>query len=335
MIGSAGSAGSLGSAGTAGGVPLDPSLLSKCKGTKPIVCTFDAPNGNYDVTAELGDPASAGDSRLAAETRHYQGSAVQTTAGQYTRLSFTVNVRQEKHDGGQSAVANVLDVTIDGTAPKLHGIGFKAAPAAPTIFFAGDSTACDWLDSNTSSQFTIAGRPGETGWAQVLSMYLKPGIAVANYADSGETAGGFWGKFFSPYATDLIKAGDYVFVEFGTNDAGNDAARAAYKDNLMRYVTIARTKKATPVILTPVSRKSVTPGFQGLDKEARDLAAAEGVALIDMTALTRAYYDGQADKNAIFSDGGTHFSEPGAIAVAGLAVAALKAGTLPLKQFLK
>ena len=48
-------------------------------------------------------------------------------------------------------------------------------------------------------------------------MYLKPGIAVANYADSGETAGGFYTKFF-PAARTAMKAGDYLFIQFGHND---------------------------------------------------------------------------------------------------------------------
>ncbi|MEO6598891.1 MAG: GDSL-type esterase/lipase family protein [Polyangiaceae bacterium] len=332
-----------GAAGTDGDiisdVPLDRALLSKCSGSNPILCKFDAPNGNYDVTAEVGDAAVAATSRLSAETLHYQGPAVDTAAGTFKKLTFTVNVRMEKHDGGQSAPASVLDVTISSKtgAPKLHGIGFRPAKDAVTLFYAGDSTACDWVDSNTSNL-----GPGETGSAQALSMYLKPGAAVANYADSGETAGGFYSKFFDPYATALFKEGDYVFVQFGTNDS-KDAATTAnagkvYKDNLMMYVTAARAKKAIPVILTPVSRKGGTadsPGFAGLDQAARDLAAAQGVALVDMTALSRAYYATVADKNALFVDSGTHFSELGAAGVAATLSNAIQSGTLTLKAFVK
>ncbi|MES1176170.1 MAG: GDSL-type esterase/lipase family protein [Myxococcales bacterium] len=343
--GGSGAAGSPNVAGAAGmgdttsDVPLDPALLSKCSGTNPIVCKFDAPNGNYDVTAEVGDAAVAASSRLSAETLHYQGPAVDTAAGTFKKLTFTVNVRMEKHDGGQSAPANILDVAISskGAAPKLHGIGFRAAKNAVTLFYAGDSTACDWVDSNTSNL-----GPGETGSAQALSMYLKPGVAVANYADSGETAGGFYSKFFDPYATSLFKAGDFVFVQFGTNDS-KDAATIAnggkvYKDNLMKYVTAARAKNAIPVILTPVSRKGGTaadPGFQGLDQAARDFATAQNVALIDMTALSRAYYATVTDKNALFVDSGTHFSELGATGVAATLSKAIASSTLTLKSFVK
>ena len=109
----------------------------------------------YDVTVEVGDASSSASSLVAAETRHYAGPAV-PTAGPYALVSFTVNVRHEKHDGGQSAVADVLDLSIGGASPKLHGIGLKPAPSSIAIFVAGDSTVCDWVATNTS-----AGAPDE------------------------------------------------------------------------------------------------------------------------------------------------------------------------------
>ena len=76
-----GGAGGAGGSGSIANVPLDPSLLSKCTGTNPIVCALAAPNGNYDVTVEVGAANSAGASQVAAETRHYAGPAVPTAAG--------------------------------------------------------------------------------------------------------------------------------------------------------------------------------------------------------------------------------------------------------------
>jgi lysophospholipase L1-like esterase len=325
-----------GAAGGSGGaqtslVPLDPTLLTHCTGTNPILCTLNAPNGDYDVSVEVGDPTTTATSQVAAETRHYAGPAVTTAAGAYSVQSFTVNVRQEQHDGGQSAPGNILDLAITGAAPKLHGLGFRAAPSAVTIFIASDSTVCDWVSTNTSAL-----APDQTGWGQELSMYLKPGIAVANYADSGETASSFYTKFF-PAARTAMKAGDYLFIQFGHNDQKVAADVTNYKANLMKYVTDARAKNVTPVIFTPVSRESGTaanPGFDGLDQQARDLAAASNVALIDLTALSRAYYTTVPSKAALFIDG-THFHEVGAIGVAGVVASAIKASSLPVNQFVK
>jgi len=326
-----GGSGGAGGSGSITDVPLDPSLLSKCTGTNPIVCALAAPNGNYDVTVEVGAATSAGSSQVAAETRHYAGPAVPTAAGAYASVSFTVNVRQEKHDGGQSAVADVLDLSIGGSSPKLHGIGLRPAPSSITIFVAGDSTVCDWVATNTS-----AGAPDEAGWAQELSMYFKPGVAVANYADSGETAGSFYTKFF-PAARTAMKAGDYLFIQFGHNDQKDPTDIANYQANLTKYVNDARAKNVTPVIFTPVSRSggsAADPGFAGLEVQAAALAKQLNVELVDLTTLSRAYYTTVPDKNALFVDG-THFHEVGAIGVAGVVAQALKTGTLPLNSFVK
>lgn len=318
--------------GAAGSVPLDPALLAKCAGKSPIVCHLDAPNGNWDVTLDLGADAAPSNTRVAAETRHYYGDARAIAAGEHALLSFTANVRLEQHDGGQSAPANVLDLVLDGSAPQLRGIGLRAAPHAPTLFVAGDSTLCDWVGTNTS-----AVSDDETGWAQALAQYFAPGIALANYADSGETAGTFYTKFF-PAAEKAMKAGDYLFVQFGHNDQKDATAIADYKSNLLKYVQDARAKQVTPVLFTPVSRSTGTdaePGFMGLDQYVRDLAAAEKVAYVDLTVLSRNYYKTVPDKKVLFADSGTHLSSLGAIAVAGLVAQALKTSDLPLKSWLR
>lgn len=105
----------------------------------------------------------------------------------------------------------------------------------------------------------------------------------------------------------------------------------------MKYVTDARAKDVTPVIFTPVSRSSGTaaaPGFDGLDQQARDLAAQSNVALVDLSALSRAYYATVPNKAALFIDG-THFHEVGAIGVAGVVADALKSSGLALQRFVK
>lgn len=313
-----------------GRVPLDPELLRRCTGTNPISCTIDAPNGNYDVSVEVGSESAAGLSRVSAETRHYSGPAIATAAGAFSVATFTVNVRAEVHDGGQSAPGNVLNLLIDGDAPQLRGLGIRPAPSSVTVFIASDSTACDWVSSNASAL-----APDETGWGQALSMYLKPGVAIANYADSGETSGSFYGKFFPPART-AMKAGDFLLIQFGHNNkSAADIAR--YEADLSRYIDDARAKNVTPVIVTPVSRSSATaanPGFNGLDQVARDLAARENIALIDLTALSRTFYTTVPSKAALFIDG-THFHEDGAIGVAGVVARALKDSGLGLASFVK
>lgn len=319
--------------GGAGGVPLDPSLLSKCSGSNPIRCALDAPNGNHTVTVELGDPAAASSSRVQSELYRLTVPTASLAAGAFASHTFTVNVRAERHDG-YTAPGGILDILIDGAAPRLRGIGLSPAPSTITIFVAGDSTVCDWDPAATNIS-----SPDQRGWAQALSQYLLPGVAVANYADSGETAGGFYTKFW-PGAS-ALKAGDYVFVQFGHNDQKNATDIASYKTNLQKYITDARSKNATPVLFTPVGRKSATvanPGFEGLDAEVRELATSENVALVDLTTLSIEFFRSQPNVNLYFADGGadgTHLSEVGATEVSRLVAQALKSSSLPLRTYVR
>ena len=150
LAGTAGAGGTLGTAGTTGAggstgsaVPLDPSLLSYCTGTNPIVCAIPVPaNGNYNVTMELGSATKAATTRVQAELLRIELQPTTTAAGAFFQYTFTVNVRAEVHNV-YSAPGKVLNLLFDGTAPALHGVGFAPAPSSATIFVAGDSTVCD------------------------------------------------------------------------------------------------------------------------------------------------------------------------------------------------
>jgi len=332
--------GATGMAGAGGGtvapVPLDPSLLSRCTGTKPIRCTIAAPaNGNYNVTVELGKAQAASSSQIEAELARIVVPTVNLAAGAYSQHTFSVNVRNEVHDD-YSFPGKQLDVLISGDAPALHGLGYAAANI-PTLFVAGDSTVCD----------SDPVRP-ERGWAQELSIYMKPGLAVANYADAGDTAGSLYTKFASRGA--VLKKGDYLFIQFGHNDMKSAADIASYKTNLMKFITDARNAMATPILFSPVARRAylddhnkpttlADPGFNGLDQQARDLAAAENVAFVDLTTLALRYY-ATVDAPALFSSRTeiAHFNVQGAAAISKLVADALKAGTTPttsIADFLK
>ena len=157
---------------------------------------------------------------------------------------------------------------------------------------------------------------------------------MANYAVSGETAGGFYGSYF-PAARTAMKAGDYLFIQFGHNDQKSTADIAAYQANLLKYISDARKLNVTPVLFTPVARGTGV-NFAGLDGQARQLAAAQSVALIDLTNLAWSYYQTLPDKSVLFVPGQeTHFSEPGATQIASIVAQALKISGLGLASFFK
>jgi lysophospholipase L1-like esterase len=327
------SGGAAGSGGaTVPAVPLDPALMSSCSGSRPIKCTLKVPsNGNYNVTVELGSAQAASVSQVEAELYRIVVPTMKLAAGSYAQQTFSVNVRAEVHDD-YSAPGKELNVLIDGDAPALHGLGYAAA-SMPTLFVVGDSTVCDWDPAHAGLG------PTERGWAQELSQYLKPGLAVANYADSGDTAGSLYTKFASRGA--VLKEGDYLFIQFGHNDMKAQADVASYKANLMKFITDARAAKATPILFSPAARRAYLddhnkpttlqdPGFNGLDQQARELAAAEHVAFVDLTTLAINYY-GTVDPTLLFTSKAeiAHFNITGASAIAKLVADALKAGTAP------
>ena len=89
--------------------------------------------------------------------------------------------------------------------------------ATPTLFIAGDSTA---------------GNGAANGWGSHLQDYFDPHqLIVINRARGGRSSRTFITEgLWDALVTDL-KAGDYVLIQFGHNDAGpiNDNRRRGFR----------------------------------------------------------------------------------------------------------
>lgn len=156
-----------------------------------------------------------------------------------------------------------------------------------------------------------------------------------------------------------ITPGDTVLIQFGHNDATRAKperwapAQTDYRNNLLRFIWDARTAGGTPVLVTPVARRSfgadgkAKADFADYSAVMRDLSASTHTPLIDLEALSRAWVDraGEAasktyylhyapeDHAPGFPKGiadNTHFSEVGARNVANLVAGGLKALNLPI-----
>ena len=161
---------------------------------------------------------------------------------------------------------------------------------------------------------------------------------------------------------DALASGDIVLIQFGHNDEKSDdptrytEPQTTYKQYLTTYITDARAKQATPILLTPVNRNSwsgtTLSNTHGAYPDAmRELAVALDVSLIDMTALTKTYFEriGQAATSDLFlilaagespnyPDGvtdNTHFQEAGARKLGELVVSDAYRQRLQLASFLK
>src|SRR5690606_29332415 len=134
----------------------------------------------------------------------------------------------------------------------------------------------------------------------------------------------------------VLAPGDLLLVQFGHNDQKVDDPRR-YADpevdfpaGQRRFIAVARERRATPVLLTPVARREFDDNGALRDSHGawadavRRVAAEQQVALVDLDAASRrwlaalgvdgslAYY---LHDPAIALADNTHFHRRGALAV--------------------
>ncbi|PAZ17101.1 carbohydrate esterase [Streptomyces sp. SA15] len=259
--------------------------IENCTAT---ACHFDVPPGTYDVKVLLGGDAESSTS-IGGETRRSLLPETSVTAGERVARSFTVNVRTPEGEPTGPEGTPGLDLVLGGPAPALADIKVTPARHARQIFLVGDSTVCD--------------QPGDpySGWGQQLPQYLRKGVSVANYADSGESTVSYLADT-RLWATvqPQIRRGDLVLIQLAHNDKTTD--EATYRANLESLVAGVREKGGKPVLVTPIVRRwfnsdgtlnnntALLVNGLGVDHPAviRSVAAAKDVPLIDLTAKTKA-----------------------------------------------
>lgn len=169
-----------------------------------------------------------------------------------------------------------------------------AAPAAQvtTIYIASDSTA----QTYNSSAYPM------TGWGQKLGGWMDANTTIANHAIGGRSSRSFIEQGRLQAILEVIKSGDYLYVQFGHNDADSSkperyTSPADYKMYLRdHYMKGATDRGAIPVLLTPVNRLDYNTStgqfnesFATYADKVHELVSETGVSLIDLGARSRAY----------------------------------------------
>jgi len=212
----------------------------------------------------------------------------------------------------------------------LFLVNTATAEAAPSrIVIAGDSTA-----SRHEQE-----RHPRMGWGQVLPGFLAPDIDVLNLAISGRSTRSYVDQGHLAALQAALRPGDMLLIQFGHNDAKqDDPSRFAdpvtdFPAGLRRFIEVARRAGATPVLLTPVTRRSFDAEGRVIDthgayaQSVRALAQDEAVGLVDLSRLSMdwlAALGPEASKAWFLHDSAigladdTHFNERGATAVACL-----------------
>lgn len=224
---------------------------------------------------------------------------------------------------------------------------------AVTIFLAGDSTMAPKLPEK---------RP-ETGWGEMLGQHFKDGkVRIENRAMNGRSSRSFIAEGRWQKIVDELKKGDYVFIQFGHNDAAKDRVDRYtppddYRKNLIRFVEEVKLKGATPVLFTPVMRRRFDKDGKFYDSHGeypdlvRTIARENKIAFIDMHRLSESvivkygeensrklFLQLKAGENANYPNGvedNTHFSPLGAEEMAKAVVADVKNSKIKLKKLLR
>lgn len=245
-----------------------------------------------------------------------------------------------------------------GAAVAADAIGWlnlpePADPAKPTLLLIGDSTVRNGRGD---------GEGGQWGWGDPLADHFDLAkVNVVNRAIGGLSSRTFRTQGHWERALMLLKPGDWVVMQFGHNDPAplNDDKRArgtiagtgeqteaidnilthrhevvhTYGWYLRQYIREAKAAGVTPIVCSPVPRKTwqdgkiVRGGADSHTAWARQVAAEEGVAFIDLNGLIADRYDalGAAAVDALFADPHTHTSRAGAELNATIVADALKA----------
>ncbi|QIL77704.1 rhamnogalacturonan acetylesterase [Hymenobacter sp. HDW8] len=327
---------------------------------KPFYFSVDLPEGNYNVTFTLGDAKGRSATSVKAESRRLLLEKTETEPGKFSTHTFTINIKSRQILGGNSVALkpreltkldwdNKLTLEFNGAATCLNSLEITPALNAVTVFLAGNSTVVNQEEEPWAS------------WGQMLPRFLKSGVAVANHAESGLSLGSFLGSRRLEKVLSVMTPGDYLFIEFGHNDqkekGPQDGAYNSYTERLKLFVREAKKKGGIPVILTSTSRRSfgangkIENSLGDYPEAARQVARAENVALIDLTAMTQTLYEtiGVEESKKAFVHypantypgqeqalaDNTHFSPYGAYQIAKCVVEGVKANKLGLVKFLR
>jgi lysophospholipase L1-like esterase len=233
-------------------------------------------------------------------------------------------------------------------------ISLNCLAQKPTIYGIGDSTMANKVKPDENP---------ERGWGQMFPMFLTDKITFDNRAVNGRSTRSFINEKLWDAVYKALKPGDYVFIQFGHNDAKDkDSLRytsphTAYRHNLIRFVTETREKGATPILFSSIVRRNFnengvlisTHGDYTL--EARLVAQEYKVPFIDMEyyseLLEQSYGPEKSKQLHLHYKAGeipyykedkaddTHLNAKGATAIAKIAVEELKKTKLDLIQYIK
>jgi lysophospholipase L1-like esterase len=254
-----------------------------------------------------------------------------------------------------------------GGATAAGGVGGAGAAGNITIWIAGDSTV-----ANGST-------PCPIGWGAQFMSHFNNKVTVRNRAIGGRSVQTWLYDVSSTLGADGecvlnsttyqaawtamltgMKAGDYLFIQFGINDTDSTCPRhvgtALFKTDYGMMAQAAKDRGANPIFVTPVSSiacsgSKATPTRGTFATATIQAGTQYNVPVIDLEQLSVALYTSLgfcplpgADTATTFESGAigdffcedhTHFEQAGAVQIADLVAKALVDQGLGLAAYLK
>jgi lysophospholipase L1-like esterase len=207
-----------------------------------------------------------------------------------------------------------------------------------------------WLAGDSTMSIKEAKAYPETGWGMPFVHFFDTSVTIKNLAKNGRSTRTFISEKLWESIEKNLQEGDYVFIQFGHNDESKEKVERyttpeEYKNNLLKFINETRTKKANPVLLTPVSRRKFKDTLQIPTHEiysalVRDVAKEQNVPLIDLDAKSMDLYQrlGKETSKLLFlqlkagehpnypegKEDNTHFTELGARLIAQIVLQSIR-----------
>ncbi|CAD6442356.1 34a3d1d4-a424-4dc3-98f2-38355fdef018 [Sclerotinia trifoliorum] len=154
----------------------------------------------------------------------------------------------------------------------------------PAFLLAGDSTTAIQNAAKTGG-----------GWGDGFISTLKNGAGGINYGHNGATtvsfvSGGDWAKVLASVATYKSAHTTFVTIQFGHNDqkAKANITVAEYKTNLQNMAQDVVAAGATPILVTPITRRKFSSSGGGV---AQDLAVQANATIAVAKSIGAFYID--------------------------------------------
>ncbi len=307
-----------------------------------MVFSVALPQGNYEVTFILGDGENESETTVWAENRKLMLDRVTLAGGVFSRQTVSLR-RMETRSMDGSVTMSIKDrekdyrtwdkkltFVISGKAPAVAGIEIKRNDNVTTLWLCGNSTVVDQIMAPWA------------GWGQMAPGFFKSSLAIANYAESGLTASGFYSmKRLAKILTE-VKKGDFVTVQFAHNDQKNQNDVNNYEATLTKYANEIKAKGATPLFVTSTARQNETDpktAVGGLPERMRALGKKLGVTVLDLNqhsiTLGKALGGNKEKMYMYTASDKTHFCEYGAYELARANIEEIKAKVPELAKHLR